>query len=72
MYAPLSMIAAWNRPCAVVVEARLDVTLRPPADSPPMVTFLGSPPKRAPTPDPMQRIPPRRAAQLGDIGDISS
>src|SRR5580692_1050144 len=47
MYAPLSIIAPRNRPFAVVVEARLDVTLRPPADSPPMVTFLGSPPKRA-------------------------
>ena len=47
IYAPLSMIALRNRPVAVVVEARLLETLRPPADSPPTVTFLASPPKPA-------------------------
>src|ERR1700683_1914021 len=47
IYPPLSMIALRNRPFAVVVEARLLETLRPPADSPPTVTFLASPPKPA-------------------------
>src|ERR1700728_146393 len=47
IYAPLSMIALRNRPFAVVVEARLLETIRPPADSPPTVTLLASPPQPA-------------------------
>src|SRR5580658_8533261 len=41
---PLSVMAAWNSPLAVG-ETMLAQTLKPPADSPKMVTFLGLPPK---------------------------
>src|ERR1700722_6035816 len=47
IYAPLSIIALRNRPDAAVGEAKFLETLRPPADSPPTVTFRATPPKPA-------------------------
>jgi len=45
-HGPLSVMARWNRPPAVG-EARLAHTLRPPADSPKMLTLPASPPNRS-------------------------
>src|SRR5262245_56819361 len=43
---PLSVMARWNRP-ALAGDTRCAHTLTPPADSPKIVTFAGSPPKLA-------------------------
>lgn len=46
LHGPLSEIARWNSPW-LPEEVRCAHTLTPPADSPKMVTFFGSPPKAA-------------------------